>query len=89
MGSARYEGGTIHLRFEKLPLEAKKKLHKYKVMNDQFNQEIGVIHWRGGWHQYVFQALPEVDMSRSCHREIDNFIDLLMKEWRDSKKKLS
>ena len=86
VGSSRKQGGSAHLRFEKLPLEKGKKLNKFKVINDLFNEKIGFIYWRGGWRQYVFKALPEMDMSRSCHKEIDNFIDGLMKEWRDSKK---
>ncbi len=79
MGSSTYLGGS-HLSFRKLPIEKGLKLNKYKVINHTLKQGIGVIHWRGGWHQYVFQALPEVDMSRSCHKEIDKFIDKLMKE---------
>ena len=86
MGSRRTEGGSIHLKFEKLPLEGKQKLHKYNVINDQFNEIIGIIHWRGGWHQYVYQADAGIDMSRSCHKEIDTFIDKIMKEWRDKRK---
>lgn len=86
MGSARTQGGSRHLRFQMLPLEKGKKLHKYDVVNDQFSETIGEIHWRGGWHQYVFQALPHIDMSRSCHKEIDSFIDKLMGEWRKRKK---
>jgi len=34
----------------------------------------------GGWRQYVYMALPNIDMSRSCHKEIDAFIDKLMEE---------
>jgi hypothetical protein len=45
---------------------------------------IGFIHFRGGWRQYVFQAFPSVDMSRSCHKEIDTFIDKLMVDWKKS-----
>jgi hypothetical protein len=82
MGSARYEGGESHLRFIELPLVKGAKLHNYKVVNATFNEEIGTIHWRGGWMQYVFRALPNIDMSRSCHREIDKFIDELMVNWR-------
>lgn len=82
MGSSTYFGES-HLDFEKLPLEKGLKLHKYKVHNLKFCDEIGIIHWRGGWRQYVFQAYPKVDMSRSCHKELDKFIDKLMKEWRD------
>lgn len=85
MGSVRTEGGTKHLDFEKLPLEKGRKLYKYKVINRQFKEQIGIIHWRGGWMQYVFQALPEIDMSRSCHREIDAFIDDLMAQRRKAR----
>lgn len=75
--------GGIHLEFQELPLEKGLKLHKYKVRNKSFHEEIGIIHWRGGWRQYVFQALPNVDMARSCHKVIDEFISKLMKEWRN------
>ena len=78
MGSRRTSGGSRHLRFEELPIEKGRKLHKYRVVNDQFEEEIGIILWRGGWRQYVFRAHPNVDMSRSCHKEIDKFIDGLM-----------
>ena len=85
MGSSTYIGGS-HLKFRKLPLKKGAKLHRYKVINKNFISEIGIIHWRGGWRQYVFQALPEVDMSKSCHKEIDKFITKLMKEWKASHK---
>ena len=84
MGSV---GTGNHLEFEKLSLKKKQKLHKYKVINHSLYYDIGIIHWRGGWRQYVFQALPNIDMTRSCHRQIDEFIDKLMKEWRAKKKK--
>ena len=82
MGSSTYIGGS-HLTFKKLRLEKGLKLNKYKVINHTRDEDIGIIHWRGGWYQYVFRAKPEVDMSRSCHKEIDK----LMKEFRDSKKR--
>lgn len=85
MGSATYFGES-HITFEKLPLKKGVKLHKYNVMNINraVHEEIGIIHWRGGWRQYVFQAKPEIDMSRSCQKEIIRFIDKLMKKWRES-----
>jgi len=83
MGSRRTSGGTRHLVFIKLPLEKGRKLFKYNVVNEKFNEVIGVVHWRGGWRQYVFQAGIRIDMSRSCHKEIDKFIDNLM----DARKK--
>lgn len=75
MGSV---GSSNHLEFVKLRLEKGKKLHKYKVVNHSLYQNIGIIHWRGGWRQYVFQAHPKIDMSRGCHKQIDGFIDELM-----------
>lgn len=74
------------MRFEKQPLKKGAKLNQYRVINDLFSEPIGVIRWRGGWRQYVFRAEPEIDMSRSCHKEIDAFIDKLMVEWRNRKK---
>lgn len=56
MGSTG-SGAHNYLRFEKLPLEKGQKLHKYKVTNHSLFQDIGIIHWRGGWRQYVFTAI--------------------------------
>lgn len=84
MGSHTYFGAS-HLAFRKLPLKKGAKLNEYDVINTHFSEKIGIIHWRGGWRQYVFQAEPEVDMSRSCCNEIIKFIDKLMKEWRTLK----
>ena len=33
------------------------------------------------------QAKPEVDMSNSCMKEVSDYISILMKKWRESKKK--
>jgi len=78
-------GESIHLTFKKLPKEKGHKLHKYKVHNINYRADIGVIHWRGSWRQYVFQAHPEIDMSRGCHKQIDKFIDKLMDGWKKRK----
>ena len=56
MGSTG-SGAHNYLIFEKLPLEKGQKLHKYKVTNHKLYQNIGIIHWRGGWRQYVFTAI--------------------------------
>ena len=76
-----------HLRFRKLPLEKGRRMPIYKVVNEVLCQDVGIIHWRGGWRQYVFQAEPKVDMSRSCHKEIDDFIDKLMDDWNEQRKR--
>ena len=86
MGSSTYFGAS-HLEFREITLKKRAKLHEYEVWNThyKYKESIGFIHWRGGWRQYVFQAKPEVDMSRSCQKEIIKFIDSLMKEWKDAK----
>ncbi len=76
-----------HLEFRKLRKEKGHKLHKYKVINHTLYEEIGIIHWRGGWRKYVFQAHPKIDMDKTCHKQIDDFIDKLMVKWRKSKRK--
>lgn len=89
MGSRRTSGGTKHLRFEKIDPEKGKKMPRYLVWNIEFNQMIGVIHWRGGWRQYVFCSQPGVDESRSCAKEWIAFIDKLMAKWYEARRKKS
>lgn len=84
MGSSTYLGGS-HLRFIKNPLKKGHKLHTYDMFNNKLHDYIGIIHWRGGWRQYVSQTSNNVDVSRSCHKEIIKFIDKLMKEWRSAR----
>jgi len=76
-----------HLEFEKLPKEKGKKMSKYKMINVVLGQDIGIIHWRGGWRQYVSQTYPKIDMSRSCNKEVNEFIEELMVKWRKSLKR--
>lgn len=78
-----------HLRFDELPLEKGRKMPVYKIINVVLGQEVGIIHWRGGWRQYVSQTYPKIDMSRSCNKEVNDFIDELMENWRESLKKKS
>ena len=85
MGSSTYLGGS-HLDFNKLPLKKGLKLHEYLIWNRNLCQEVGIIHWRGGWRQYVSHC-PNADISVSCHKEISKFITKLMKEWRDKQKR--
>ena len=76
-----------YLKFEKLLRERGHKLHKYKVINHELFQDIGIIHWRGGWRKYVFQAHPKVDMSIECNEKVNEFIKKLMDEWKKQKQR--
>ena len=82
MDNGKRIGGS-HLSFRKLPLKKGHKLHRYRIINKKFDQPIGIIHWRGGWRQYVSQTDEGVDMSVSCHKEVVKFINKLMKERRN------
>lgn len=56
-------GAHNYLRFDKLPKEKGHKLHKYCVFNHSLYEDIGIIHWRGGWRKYVFTAINHCDRS--------------------------
>ena len=87
MGSRRTSGGSKHLSFEYVAPQQGRKMAQYNIYNDEFGEYIGIIHWRGGWRQYVYRMHPGVDVSRSCGKEIHEFIDKIMKEWREGLKK--
>jgi len=87
MGSRCTSGGTKHLRFEKQPLEKGRKIHKYEIWNDEFNQYLGEVHWRGGWRKYVWQLIAGVDVSPSCGRELIKFTEGLTTKWREELKR--
>jgi len=80
MGSRRTSGGSRHLRFKLLPRKKGRKTDRYEIWNAQFNELIGHVFWRGGWRQYVWRMVPDVDTSRSCGKEIIDFINKLMDE---------
>jgi len=82
MGSVG-SGGHNYLRFEKLPLEKGNKLHKYRVYNHTLYEEIGIIHWRGGWRKYVFTAKNHyadsiVEINGKKYIRVEDLIDIDM-----------
>lgn len=81
MGYVGAERNKVHLVFIKLPRVVGKKTDIYNITRLDYPYDtIGIIHWRGGWRQYVSQTLPQVDMSRGCNLEVNAFIDKLMNE---------
>jgi len=52
----------------------------YSTHSDDF---LGTIHWRSGWRGYVMSYADNIDMSISCHNELNNF----MKELESERKK--
>ena len=82
MGSVGSAGHNF-LTFEKLPLEKGNKLYKYKVVNHDLFDEIGIIHWRGGWRKYVFTAINHydeavVEIDGKKYVLLENIIDIDM-----------
>ncbi len=82
MGSTG-SGAHNYLRFNKLPLEKGNKLHKYSVYNHCLYEEIGIIHWRGGWRKYVFTAINHydnaiVEINGKKYLRVEDLIDIDM-----------
>ncbi len=78
-------------------VERKPKTNVYDVLTNESVIESGVtphhdllgkILWSPTWRQYVFRFLADegrnVDMSRSCNRDVNDFIQKLMDERRRS-----
>lgn len=63
------------LRFEEE--ETKGKTKKFKVYSTHSNDFLGDIHWRSGWRCYVMSYDGEIDMSLSCNKELNNFMEKL------------
>lgn len=73
---------TIYKWIEIIKLKKKTpqaKTDQYIVVNKR-NDLLGRIYWRNGFRQYVFSTHEEypVDLSRSCMKDICDFIDELM-----------
>ena len=44
---------------------------------------LGVVRWFGRWRQYTFWPSSETLYSAGCLRDVGEFLDALMEEWRD------
>jgi hypothetical protein len=70
-----------NLMFEQIKWTGKTK--KYNVFN--FSEEfLGTIHWRPGWRCYVISYADGIDMSLSCNKEVNDFMEKLEKERMDN-----
>lgn len=56
---------------------------KFDVFSNHSGVYIGTIHWRFGWRCYVISYANDVDMSRSCNKELNKFMEKLEKERRN------
>ena len=60
--------------------EPKRRTKRFYVYSKHSNDKLGVIQWRCGWRCYVMSYEPNIDMSISCHKELNEFMQKLEDE---------
>jgi len=74
-----------YLRFEEL--EAKTKTKQFVVKNKLLDFALGYVKWNAQWRRYCFFTTTRgLIFDSGCLADIQDFIDQLMKDWRDVKK---
>lgn len=65
-----------NLRFEEniSPSGKTQIINVFSVHSDDF---LGRIHWRSGWRCYVMSYQNDIDMSLSCSKELNEFMERL------------
>ena len=63
------------LKFE--IVESTGKTAIIKVYSTHSNDLLGTIHWRSGWRCYVMSYNNNIDMSLSCNKELNEFMEKL------------
>lgn len=58
--------------------EAKTKI--VNVFSTHSGDYLGFIHWRPGWRCYVMSYANGIDMSLSCNKELNNYLEILEEE---------
>jgi len=66
------------LRFEEMKTKGVTK--KFDVYSNHSDDFLGTIHWRAGWRCYVMSYAESIDMSLSCDKELNNFMETLENE---------
>lgn len=67
-----------YLRFQEFPPAPGRKTVRVLVVSRSSNYSLGVILWRGGWRQYVFEPEPSTVWSDGCMVEVQAKIRELM-----------
>jgi hypothetical protein len=63
------------LRFEAMSNKGKTK--KFRVISNHSGDILGIVHWRSGWRCYVMSYYDDIDMSLSCNKELNAFMEIL------------
>jgi hypothetical protein len=64
-----------HLKFEEK--KSKGKTKAFDVYSIESGDFLGSIHWRNGWRCYVMSYQECIDMSLSCSKELNDFMEFL------------
>ena len=56
------------------------KTKRVYVYSNHSEDLLGIIQWRSGWRCYVMSYENNIDMSISCHKELNNFMQELENE---------
>jgi hypothetical protein len=57
-----------------------RKTKRFYVYSSHSNDKLGVIQWRTGWRCYVMSYDDDIEMSVSCMKELNEFIESLEQE---------
>lgn len=68
--------------------EPRRKTRRFFVYSNHSNDKLGSIQWRTGWRCYVMSYDDNIDMSISCHKELNEFMQKLEDERKDNLKEL-
>jgi|WetSurMetagenome_2_1015567.scaffolds.fasta_scaffold29320_5 hypothetical protein len=68
-----------NLRFERR-INKIGKTEIVEVYSIHSNDFLGVIHWKNSWRMYVMSYADNVDMSISCHDELNDYMKKLAGE---------
>jgi hypothetical protein len=58
----------------------------YECVADRNNARLGEVKWYAPWRQYCFFPNDFTVFSKGCMEDINNFIDLVTKNYKESKK---
>lgn len=79
-----------YLEFKQVPYNGKTK--RFEVISKNHGYSLGRISWYGNWRQYIFSPVFETIWNKDCLKDIQDFLQKLMNDWKDEqfyKKKLT
>lgn len=69
-----------YLEFKQISYEGKTK--RFEVISKLHGDVLGRISWYGAWRQYTFSPGYPTVWNNSCLKDIVNFLEQLMKEYK-------